>query len=126
MTVCGIEIDPEKLMSKQELLDFLRDVGGNDCGLSDIRSRYAKAFGKELTWRYPISDGNYMGTVIVAVREGFLGLPYDFVDREVYEIYELDNAHLLDAESVVRFILDFEEFANDLLGAMGDMMRILV
>lgn len=125
MTINGIQIDPQRLMSKDELLRFLRENGESDRILGDIRERNQEEFGNELIWKYPISDGKYNGVFIVVVKEGFISLPYDAVDREDYEILELQDAAMFDVESMEYFIDDWRLFSDDLTGAMGDMLRIL-
>lgn len=125
MTINGIAIDPAKLMTKQELLDFLNENGAHDRALSDIRERYQDEFGNEFMWRYPISDGKHAGTFIIAIREGFISLPYDEMDREDYELLELDDAAMFDEDSLKCFIEDWKSFSDDLLGALGDMLSIV-
>ena len=123
--IAGIAVDPEKLFSRQELLDLLFNEGETDCTLSKVRERYHEDFGNELVWRYPYSDGMHAGLVIVTVQEGFISLPYDYVDKEVYEIFELDETAMFDVESLECFIDDYKSISDDLLGAMGDMLTIL-
>ena len=121
MVINGIQFDPQQLMSKDELLDFLRENGESDRGLSKIRERHHETYGNELMWRYPISDGMHLGTFIVAVKEGFISLPYDSVDREEGELLELQDASMFDGESMDYFIDDWRSFSDDLLGVMKDM-----
>ena len=125
MTVNGILIDPRKLLSKSELLDFLRENGENDRALASIRACYYNDLGNELIWRYPISDGKHLGTYIVIVKEGFISLPYDSVDREDGELLELTDAAMFNAYGMQFFIDDWRSFSDDLLCAMGDMLSIL-
>ncbi len=125
MRINGIKIDPSKLITKEELLAHLRDNGESDRALADIREQYQEAFGNELIWRYPISDGAHMGTFIIAVQEGFISLPYDAADREDYELLELDDAAMFDADDMQVFIDDWQSFSDDLMSAMTDMLRIL-
>ena len=125
MTVNGIHIDKGKLISKTELLDFLRENGEDDRALAGIRAYYHNDIGNELIWHYPISDGKHLGTYIVIVREGFICLPYDSVDREDGELLILDDAAMLDTDCLQFFIDDWRSFSDDLLCAMTDMLRIL-
>ena len=125
MRINGTEIDASKLITKDELLAHLRENGESDRALADIREQYQEAFGNELIWRYPISDGKHMGTFIVTVREGFISLPYDAIDREDYELLELDYAAMFDADAMRVFIDDWQSFSDDLMSAMTDMLRIL-
>lgn len=125
MIISGIEIDAAKLVSKDELLKELTCGGASDRALSDIRGRYYKTFGIELIWRYPISDGTFAGVTIVAVKEGFLQLPYDNMEKTEYELFELDKASLIDEDELERFIDDWKMFSDDLIAALGDMKLIL-
>jgi hypothetical protein len=125
MRINDIEIDAAKLMPKDELIAQLRDNGESDRALAEIRERYQTEFGNELIWYYPISDGKHMGAFIVAVQEGFISLPYDAADKEDYELFELDDAAMFDADAMQVFIDDWRSFSDDLLGAMTDMQCIL-
>lgn len=125
MIINDVRVDPRKLLTKHELLNILREEGETDRVLSKIRDQYFEVFGNELMWRYPYSDGKHLGVVIVVVQEGFLSLPYDSTDKEVYEIFELDDISMFDVESLEYFIEDYNSISKDLVGAMGDMLSHL-
>ena len=125
MNFFDYDIDTSKLFTKAELLDFLEENGGSDRALSKVRERYMVDFGNELVWYYPISDGKHKGTFIVFVQEGFISIPYDIVDAVDYEILELQQTAMFDAESMQYFIDDWISFSDDLTSAMKDMHRIL-
>ena len=125
MIINGVNINPNKLMTKDELVQFLRDNGEHDRALAHVRERYQTEFGNELIWRYPISDGKHMGTFIVVTKEGFISLPFDEVDREDYELLVLDDAAMFDDDAMEIFIDDWNMFSEDLLSAMNDMLLIL-
>ena len=125
MTISGIRINPQELMSKDELLEFLRDNGEDDRAFSKIRDSHYEEYDNELIWRYPISDGAHLGTYIVPVKEGFISLPFDAVDKEDYELLELAGATMLDTAEMQTLIDYWRSFSDDLTGAMADMLRIL-
>jgi len=125
MTINGVLIDRDKLLTKDELLDYLRENDGDDKALSQIREDYYEKFDNDLIWRYPISDGLHLGACIVVVREGFLNLPYDDVDDHYGELYELDDAKLHDGDSLQIFLDDFKLFADDLISALTGMIAIM-
>ena len=100
------EIDANKLLSRSELLELLEENGESDRAMAKVRERYMKDFGNELVWLYPISDGKHTGTFIVTVREGFISVPYDIIDADDYEILELKETAVFDAESMGIFIDD--------------------
>jgi len=125
MNFLDYDIDTSKLFTKAELLDFLEENGESDRALAGVRERYMVDFGNELVWYYPISDGKHKGTFIVFVQEGFISIPYDIVDAADYEILELQQTAMFDAEAMQYFIDDWISFSDDLTSAMKDMHRIL-
>jgi len=125
MKLAGIEVDTSKLISKQELLDYLTENGATDRSLATIRERYHEDFKNELMWRYPISDGKHMGTFIVTIKEGFISLPFDEADKEDYEQLILEESSMFDEDALTYFIDDWVLFSDDLLSAMNDMLKIV-
>jgi hypothetical protein len=125
MILRGIEIDKTKLYSKDELLTHLKENGESDKALSSVRDAYQEAFGNELMWRYPISDGLHAGTMIVTVKEGFISLPFNCMDETEYEFFELDRAAMFNEDALQCFITDWKDFSDDLLGALNDMLAIV-
>jgi len=125
MKFLNFDVDTSKLFTKTELLYFLEENGESDRALARVRERYMVDFGNELVWYYPISDGKHQGTFIVFVQEGFISIPYDIVDAVDYEILELQQTAMFDAESMQYFIDDWISFSDDLTSAMKDMHRIL-
>jgi len=125
MKIAEVIIDENKLLSKEDLLWQLEDDGAHDRALSHVRERYSSEFGNELMWRYPISDGKHAGTFIVAVREGFISIPYDEMDAEDYEIFVLEDAVMLDSLSMQCFINNWNSFSHELSDAMNDMLTFI-
>jgi len=124
MKINGIEIDASKLISKRKLLAELK-YDATDKSLAVIRSRYFKAFGNELIWRYPLSDGEHNGVTIVVIKEGFYALPYYDVEKDYYELFELDKAYFLGKFELENFIGNWKRFSDDLSGSLGDMLNIV-
>ncbi len=125
MIINGIQFDPHQLMTKDALLRFLADNGGDDHALEIIRERNMEAFGNSLVWQYPISDGKHTGAFIVVAKDGFISLPYNEIDRHGNEKLELEDASEFDKDSMEIFIDDWDSFSSDLTGAMGNMLAIL-
>lgn len=111
----------DKLMCITDVKDHLYRNGCSDRALSEIREAYFEAFGHELCWRYPISDDLHLGAFVLVVQEGFLHIPYNNVDAEEYELLEMDDIALHNAESLDSFIADWDSFSTDLLDAMKAM-----
>jgi hypothetical protein len=124
MQINGANVDVSKLYSREALVNHLKDNGESDRALSKIRGRYFEAFGNELIWRYPASDGLHAGVLIVAVQEGFLSLPYDYMDKTDGELFELDRVSLFNEDALKCFIDDWKFFSDDLHSVLNDMMRI--
>ena len=125
MQFLSYEIDTAKLATQAEVLELLWENGGTYAGLSSLRDRYHKEFGNELVWHYPISEGYHMGVHIVCVQEGFLALPYNSMDAEECEIFELENAAFLDSEALEFFINDWRLYSDDLLAALCAMEQVM-
>ncbi len=126
-TVSGLlrNLNTDALLPAKEALEYLKDNGSTDCTLSDIRLRYYAAYGNELCWRYPISDGIHAGAFILVTKDGYLSLPYTSMDEDEYEILMLDDATFHDSASLATLLSDWEDFSADLTDAMCEMCRIL-
>lgn len=111
----------EKLMSTEDVKDYLYRNGCSDRALSEIREAYLEEFGNELCWRYPISDEKHLGAFILVVQEGFLHIPYDCVYYEPYELLEMDDIALHDAGSLALLLADWTNLSEDLVDAMTAM-----
>ena len=125
MKITDIEIDVSKLLSKDELLKELKEKGESDSALVAICDRYYEEFGSELIWHYPLCDGDFAGFTIVVVKEGFLKLPYDYMDKEEREIFELESATLAEELHLENLIDNWKSYSDNLLKALGDMVNIL-
>ena len=124
MLLNGTNIDKAKLYTLGALIEHLKENGESDSALSSVREYYFEAFGNELIWRYPISDGMHAGAVIVPVKEGFASLPYHIIDRDEYEIFELEHIKLFDEDALQHFIDDWKMFSDDLLTVLNEMLLI--
>ncbi len=111
----------DKLMNTEDVKDYLYRNGCSDRALSEIREAYLEEFGNELCWRYPISDEKHLGAFILVVQEGFLHIPYDCVYYEPYELLEMDDIALHNAESLELFLADWINFSDDLVDALNAM-----
>lgn len=125
MKINGIEFDISKLISQKDLLDHLGCSGSNDHSLDEIRSRYNETFNNELVWIYPISDGVNVGATIVAVKEGFISLPYNTITESDYELFDLERAELLDEDAIRNLIDEWEVFSGKLTAVLDDMLNII-
>jgi hypothetical protein len=123
MTLNGIGIDASMLPKMQTVFDELAQGAGSYTDLEDIRNRNHEIFGNELMWNYPTSASLDVGSYIVAVKEGFLSLPYNNVETETYESFQIENAYILDEESLLFLINQWRVFSKDLLGMLGDALN---
>jgi len=125
MLLNGANIDISKLYTLDSLIGHLKENGGSDRALSSIREYYFETFGNELIWRYPLSNGVHAGTVIIAVKEGFASLPYDIMDKDEYEIFELEYVTLFNEDALQSFISDWKNFSDDLLSVLNEMLLMV-
>lgn len=121
---CFRLLDREKLMSRDEVLTFLMDNGAHEPSLAQIREQYESQLGIDPIWRYPLSDDMHEGAFIVPVKEGFMWLPYDEIDREYYEILLPDEATMLDAESCAYFMKSLRDYTEDLCEVLSNIMGL--
>ena len=125
MKFLSYEIDTAKLLTQAEVLELLKENNETYQALAEIGNRYHDAFGNELIWHYPISDGDHSGSYFVLVQEGILSIPYNTVEPTIYEIFESQYATMLD-EAGIQFCIDnWIPFSDDLLSAMKAMQQIL-
>ncbi len=114
-------IDPAMLKSSSELLEYLTEWSAVFTSLDDFCDEYQNKFGNQLYWHYPYGDDKHNGLYFVLCNDGVLCLPYDQMDSEYFEYFELEDARLLDANSVKIFIDDLILFSDDLVNAMRSM-----
>lgn len=120
----NMELDPAKLPTKQELLTRLREGGGTDRALSDIREEQYELYNNELDWRYPISQGENAGGFVIPVREGILWIPYDEIERDEGEILLLDRSYLLSADDCHILADDYKFYADGLCAMLHEAEAI--
>lgn len=113
--------DKRKLWTMDKVLAYLRKHGSSDRELDEIRDKLARRLKVDPAWRYPVSDGFNAGGVILPVEEGYLFLPYNEMDREDYEIYDLDRAYLLDQDAIGYLLDEFRSYAD----ALCEEMRLI-
>ena len=121
----GIEVDHSKLYTRQEVLDTLSKSGATYSAFSKISEHYEAEFGNNLIWRYPITVGEAIGTVIIPVQEGFLSIAYDSIRSDIYEIYDLRNEHLLSSHDIELMREAWMEYSKGLMNALLDMQNII-
>lgn len=114
-----------KLMSEADVTEYFQRMGAEDRSLTGIRNYYEKVLGFDPIWRYPISDEKYLGAALIPVQEGFLYLPYDYVDAQEYECYCLDGRSLLDYATVRHMQQTMQDYADGLYSAFSDIAVIL-
>ena len=107
-------LDKSKLMSRAEVLAFLRENGEHEPSLALLSDQYENQFGIDPIWRYPLSDDRHNGAFIVPVQEGYLWVPYDEVDSEYYEILLPEMATMLNTECCEYFFNSLREYTADL------------
>jgi len=86
MVFTGIEIDPQKLKSKDEALSILKENGWDYQARMMIANEYNALYGNELIWHNPLCYTDYTGVHIIPVQEGFLCVPYDVVHEDDHEL----------------------------------------
>lgn len=126
MKYMGKEIDSTKLVKQEDVLQLLKEKGANNRTLGAIQERYEIEFDAELVQRCPISDGSFLGVVLVPVQEGILCLPYNSVDTLVYELFNISQAVVINEPTELRYYLKaWKRFSEATTVAMSDMLKWL-
>jgi len=118
-----LNINPVELKSSTELKEYLTEWGATFTSLNDFCEEYQEKHGNQLYWHYPNSDDKHNGLYFVLCSDGILCLPYDQMDGEYFEYFELEGSRLLDSESIEFFIDDWIRFSVDLVDAMKAMQE---
>lgn len=116
----NMEIDPESLPTKDELIARLKKDGGTDNALARLREEQHEEYGNGLDWLYPISEGYAAGGFILPIREGILWIPYNEIEKEEGEILLLDDAELLNSETCEIMADDFQRYADGLFSVLRE------
>lgn len=114
------EINTKRLCSKRLVIRYLSVNGEEDAALANIREHYVRIFKTDLVWPYPISEDCHAGGCIVPVKEGFLWLPYDWVEKEAGPLYEVEDARLLDADEIGNMREEFLRYSEELCLALSE------
>lgn len=117
-------LNPEELPAKDELIEEIRDGGGTDAALAELREQQHEKYGNELIWRFPISEGESAGGFIMPVREGILWIPYDEMEKETGEILLLDDAELLTEDACEIMAEDYMSYAKELCDVLNQSAAI--
>lgn len=116
----NMNLDPATLPCKDDLLARIRADGGTDRALAGLREEQMETYRNELIWRYPISEGTAAGGFVMPVREGFLWIPYDEMEREEGEILLLEDAYLLSTDDCSALEEDFRYYADGLSSVLRE------
>lgn len=121
----GIQLIPEKLLSKEALLCRLKGSNANYRGLEEIREDYSDIFGKDIVWNYTLDDDLHTGFMFIPVKEGFLSLPYNEVREGTFEEFLVEEAKLFDLESLQDAIDSWTRYSDGLIQALTEAKRIM-
>jgi len=125
MLLTGILVDCYKLKSRDEALSILVDNGADYQAMMLIANEYFELYENELAWHFPLSTTDYTGLHIIAVQEGFLVLPYNTVDSQDHELFEIEGAFLLDKDTAASLLDDWEQYSESTVDALEDMLWII-
>lgn len=121
----GTTINIAELKSTSELKEYLNEWGATFTSLNDFCEAYTDKYQNPLYWHYPYSDDKHNGLYFVLCSDGILCLPYDQMDGEYFEYFELEDARFLDTDSINIFIDDWFRFSVELVDVMQAMKEWL-
>ena len=107
-----------QMAAKAKVLELLTESGANFTALEPVRTQYNEHFGNDLCWSFPFNIDDHLGCVLLPVQEGILFLPYNGLDSETYEQFDLDAAGLLAADLA-------KNLADDLLSQTAEFYSVL-
>lgn len=115
----GVFLKEERLMTKQEVLDYLRDDEPLTRSMDSLRAYLSDLLGIDVVWRHVVPGEEYQGAYIFPVQAGILWLPYQVAADE--ERLDLDNAALLSSDEVGDLADEFKSYADDYLSVLNDI-----
>lgn len=116
----GIYLKEERLMTRQEALDYLRDDEPHTRSMDSFRTYLSDLLGTDVVWRHVVPGEEYQGAYIFPVKEGILWLPYR-TEADDVECLDLDRATLLGADDAVTLADEFRSYAADYLSVLNDI-----
>ena len=117
----GVFLKEEALMTKQEVLDYLRDDEPSTRSMDSFRTYLSDLLGIDVVWRHIVPGEEYQSAYIFPVQEGILWLPYHSV-KDHAEIIDLDHAELLNADAVDALTDEFKAYSEDYLSVLNDIV----
>lgn len=123
LEIGGKKYSRSQLAAMAEVLDLLHETGANFAALEPIRDRYIEQHGNDLCWSFPLCMYNHLGCVLMAVQEGILYLPYNSLDNETYEHFDLEHAKLLTSDAVKNLKDGLLSVVSELYAVLTDLGR---
>lgn len=115
----------DQMAARAKVLDLLTEGGTNFADLEPVRAQYNERFGNDLCWSFPFSIDDQLGCVLLPVQEGILCLPYNGLDSETYEQFDLDAVRMLTADQATDLADALLSQAAALYNVLADIRRTL-
>lgn len=125
LEIGGTKCCRSHLTTKAEVLDQLSENGASFTALELIRNRYIERYGNDLCWSYPLHMYDRLGCVLLPVQEGILYLPYNSLDNETYEQFDLECVKLLTADAAKKLKDSLLSQLSELYAVLTDLCREL-
>lgn len=123
-TYMGHPLDPAALPTKEALIASLQEKGADDRAMADLRDEHWQRLDRDLTWRYPLGQGEGAGGFITPVQEGMLWIPYQVIDQNDGELLELQDACLLAEHDCVAMANELATYSAELFNVLDEAARI--
>lgn len=115
----------DQMAAKAEVLDLLTEGGANFADLEPVRARYNERFGNDLCWSFPFGIDDHQGCVLLPVQEGILCLPYNGLDNDTYEQFDLEAVRMMTADQATDLADALLSQAAELYNVLADIRRAL-
>lgn len=117
-----ILLDVENLYTMDEILGYLKQKN-EFWTMNRFRDRYIDNFDTDIVVDFPAHD-QFMGYLLVPVKEGFLYLPYD-EDTTGSDSFVLEDAKLVDVTFLANQICEYKTYYGNLIKTLTDARTIL-
>lgn len=119
--LAGLPIHVADLAKTEEVMELLQEGAPSFTSLEPIRAQYNAQFGNELCWTCPIFHDGHSGCVLLPVQEGVLYLPYNDMDHDTYEQFDLQGMGLLTKATLQGLLAALRRSTTELLHVLSDI-----
>lgn len=119
--LAGLSIHVADLAKAEDVMELLQEGAPSFTSLEPVRAQYNARFGNELCWSCPIFHDGYSGCVLLPVQEGIAYLPYNDINGDTYEQFDLQGMGLLTTARLQELLAALRRSTTELLHVLSDI-----